>query len=199
LSELLYERAKKTEDDALMTESLEQAALALKITSNSSPAFVSQGLAYYALGQPRRALQSFQAALDCDRDNLVAERNLQRLKSQIRYEKRVGRRADRYGNLIAVGASLAIIALWLGYMVGDESKFSSTTVISLTTVLSALVIIGAVLPRLAGFKLPGVEAQLQASTSDFGAGPSAAGPPSLTASPRQELSYRPPSTDVAFR
>jgi hypothetical protein len=55
------------------------------------------------------------------------------------------------------------------------------------------VVVGAVLPRLSGLKLPGVEATLQEVPLDFGAGPSgrSSGTPQLTdTAPRAASSAR---------
>lgn len=177
LARLLVQRGDDQQNADLHADAYAQAQLAIGTApeSQADPHYVA-GVAHHRmgslltgaggrLGYRRQATRHLRACLKRDPLHVDAQRSLHLLEREMRAATPAA-----WGGYAVASISLTLLAaLWIAFLLTD--KVTVVLLSAMTPVLLGLFLLSALLPGLVRFKLPGLQAELQAGNSAISLGP----------------------------
>lgn len=166
LSQLLVKRGEDTGEDIWYKEAQEAADAAIRHAPDREvDPYLQRGIVSHKLGENGRAADFFAKCLKRDRDHYEAARNLKLVNNMLRRERRLERQG-KIGAWVLGGVSVGLLAvLWTSYLsdwakLSKEGKVTENMLLVMSPILLGLLVVALLLPYLAKFKMPGIEAEL---------------------------------------
>ncbi|MFI6595451.1 tetratricopeptide repeat protein [Nonomuraea sp. NPDC050536] len=177
LARLLVQRGDDQQNADLHADAYAQAQLAIGTApeSQADPHYVA-GVAHHRMGSlltgaggrfgyRRRAMRHLRACLKRDPLHVDAQRSLHLLERELRAATPAA-----WGGYAVASISLTLLAaLWTAFLLTD--RVTVVLLSAMTPILLGLFLLSALLPNLVRFKLPGLQAELQAGNSAISLGP----------------------------
>src|SRR5438067_1212189 len=168
LGQLLEKRGDETEDQRFYVEALSEINKTVALKDDESEPHFQAGMIRNKCGEYRAAIRSFERCLRIDKNNFIAERNIERIKSGLKEEKQKVTKWTRFGGISPSIVSFAVLAvLWWGFYhpgyfpeQGKGDHITPAMLITLTPILLGLIVVSFLLPALIRLKLAGLEVEL---------------------------------------
>ncbi|PYI92516.1 MAG: hypothetical protein DME97_09340 [Verrucomicrobia bacterium] len=168
LGQLLEKRGDETEDQRFYVEALSEINKTVALKDDESEPHFQAGMIRNKCGEYRAAIRSFERCLRIDKNNFIAERNIERIKSGLKEEKQKVTKWTRVGGISLCIVSFAVLAvLWWGFYhpgyfpeQGKGDHITPAMLITLTPILLGLIVVSFLLPALIRLKLAGLEVEL---------------------------------------
>jgi tetratricopeptide (TPR) repeat protein len=187
LAQLLLQIGDDTGEVHFYEEALKALTHPSLARTQSKEVIFYKGLAYYKIGDYRRALKNFRSCKEDEQYSLEAELNAQRLEFLIQQQKSLARtsRPERMGLGLVILMQLA--ALWYFYLNGKQ--ISNEVFMVVVPLLLGLLVVAMLLPWLTKFKITGFEAELSEPEPRN----------SLATGPKGEVDFNNPSTEPLLK